>query len=77
MRDTVLFPMLEGIARRSPGWGTPVSLPQEDGTVLRMRVSLANAFRNLIRPVAPQPRADKGSAYITDTNGTRRVLRHA
>ena len=73
----VPYDQFEQFARRGPGWGVAVALPQEDGTVLRMRVSLANAFRNLIRPVAPQPRADKGSSYITDTNGTRRVLRHA
>ena len=75
MRDNVLFPMLEGIARRSPGWGTAVTLPQEVGTVLRMRVSIANAFRNLIRRPEPTPRADKGSGYVLDRAGTRRLVR--
>lgn len=77
MRGAALFATLEQIARRGAGWGTAVSLPQEDGTVLRMRVSMANAFRNLIRSPDPQPRADKGSHYITDTNGTRRIVRYA
>lgn len=74
MRGAALFATLEQIARRGAGWGTAVSLPHEDGTVLRMRVSMANAFRNLIRSPDPQPRADKGRAYVADAAGTRRII---
>ena len=74
MRGAALFATLEQIARRGAGWGTAVSLPQEDGTALRIRVSMANAFRNLIRSPDPKPRADKGRAYVTDAAGTRRII---
>lgn len=71
----VPYDQFEQFARRGPGWGVAVALPQEDGTVLRMRVSLSNAFRNLIRRPEPTPRPSKGSGYVVDRAGTRRLVR--
>jgi hypothetical protein len=70
----VPYDQLEQFARRGPGWGVAVALPQEDGTVLRMRVSLSNAFRNLIRRPEPTPRPSKGSAYVYGKDGVRRIV---